>query len=57
MPKYKVVGACTVFGTEPGETFDADLDEFDEARLISGGHIVAVGATKAAKADDKKESQ
>lgn len=57
MPKYKVVGGFKVFGTEPGETFDADLDEFDESRLISGGHIVAVGATKAAKADDKKESQ
>ena len=42
MPKYEVVGQFDVFGHEPGSTFEAELDEFDETRLIEGGHIVVV---------------
>jgi len=54
MPKYEVVGENAVFEHAPGETFTADLDEFDEGRLIAGGHIVAVEAkaTKATKKED-----
>ena len=54
MPKYEVIGSFDVFGVEPGETFDADLDEFDETRLVDGGHIARVG--KPAKVTQKKES-
>ena len=50
MPKYKVVGSFAVFGNQPGEEFDAELDEFDETRLIEGGHIELVDA-------DEKESE
>jgi hypothetical protein len=46
MPKYKVVGPFAVFGNESGKEFEADLDEFDETRLIQGGHIVAVEPEK-----------
>ena len=42
MPKYEVVGQFDVFGHEPGSTFEAELDEFDETRLVEGGHIVVV---------------
>ena len=56
MSKYEVVGSFQVMGVEPGGTFDAELDEFDEGRLIDGGHIAAVGK-KAAKAADNEESQ
>ena len=55
MPKYEVIGSFAVFGNQPGEEFDAELDEFDEDRLISGGHIAAV-EPKAVKADDEKEA-
>jgi hypothetical protein len=46
MRKYKVIGSFAVFGNEPGEDFEAELDEFDETRLIEGGHIAAVGTDK-----------
>ena len=46
MPKYKVVGSFAVFGNAPGEEFEAELNKFDETRLIEGGHIAAVGADK-----------
>lgn len=55
MPKYEVVGSFAVFGNAPGQKFDADLDEFDERRLIDGGHIRPVGA-KAVKADQKEDA-
>lgn len=53
MRKYRVIGNCAVFDTAPGEVFEADLDEFDERRLVDGGHIAAEG--KATAATDKKE--
>lgn len=55
MPEFRVVGERVVFGTEPGETFSADLSDFDEQRLIEGGHIARVD--KPSKGLEKKESQ
>lgn len=55
MSEYAVVGSFAVFGNEPGSTFKAELDEFDETRLIEGGHIARVD--KPAKGTEKKESQ
>lgn len=49
MAEYKVVGLNEVFGTPPGETFSAELNEEQEAYLTEGGHIKKV--EKAPKAD------
>ena len=54
MPEYRVVGGRAVFGVAPGETFVADLSEFDEERLIGGGHIARLN-DKAIPADTEKE--
>ena len=54
MPEYRVVGGRAVFGVAPGETFVADLSEFDEERLTVGGHIARVD--EAGTADDEKEA-
>ena len=54
MPEYVVVGSFAVFGNKPGETFAADLSEFDEQRLTVGGHIARVD--EADTADDPKEA-
>lgn len=37
MAKYTVVGSHTVLGHEPGETFDADLDNADY--YLTAGHL------------------
>lgn len=55
MPDYQVVGERAVFGVQPGETFTADLSEFDEQRLIEGGHIACVD--KPVQGTEQKESQ
>lgn len=52
MPKYTVCGVRPVFGVEPGGTLDTELSEFDEARLLKGGHIEKQKASKGAA--DKK---
>ncbi len=44
MGKYKVEGTRPVFGHEPGETFEKDLTEEQEARHIARGTLVLVGA-------------
>lgn len=36
---YKVEGELPVFGTEPGDTFEAEMPEEQEARLIARGSI------------------
>lgn len=46
MPRYRVVGNNEVLGREPGESFEADLDAVQEARLLAGGHIARVGRSK-----------
>lgn len=54
MPKYVVAGPNKVFGYETGTEFEAELTEFDEARLIKGGAI-AKATTKARKGSNTKE--
>ena len=55
MPKYKVCGDRKVFGTVPGDTFDADLSEFDEDRLIVGGHIEKQGQKPTGKSKSEED--
>lgn len=40
--RYKVIGAASVYGHQPGETFEADLSD-SEAFLISIGAIQVEG--------------
>jgi len=44
MGKYKVEGTRPVFGHEPGETFEKDLTEEQEARYVARGSISLAGA-------------
>ncbi len=55
MSKYTVVGTNAVFGHAPGESFEADLSEFDEARLIAGGHIEKTAKGQKPTKPDSKE--
>lgn len=36
---YEVVGACAVYGHQPGEQALLDLSTEEEARLLKGGHL------------------
>lgn len=57
MTKYVVAGSHKVFGHEPGTEFEADLTEFDEARLIKGGALAkAKKTTKGRNGSQKEES-
>jgi len=41
--EYRVIGTQAVHETQPGETFEADLDEEQEKFLIEIGAIEKVG--------------
>ena len=59
MTRYKVVGVQPVLGHQPGETFDADIPEDQEAFLKQIGAIQAVGgkAPKNPKASVEKAAE
>ncbi len=40
--RYRVIGSRNVKGSAPGSTFEADLEPFEEAALLEGGHIEEV---------------
>lgn len=53
MSTYKVTGEYhKVLGHSYGETFDADLDEDQEARLIQAGHIARLPDKTTKKTDE-----
>jgi len=60
--KYRVKGSHRFLGHEPGEEFEADLDEGQEKRAVARGSISRVNKksadaedTKAEKAEKEKE--
>jgi hypothetical protein len=46
MTKYRVSGPTAYLDHQPGEEFDADLDEEQEDRALERGSIEIVGARK-----------
>ena len=53
---YEVTGGVPYQGHQPGETFDAELDEQQERRALERGSITRVGKKAAAKPDPKEAS-
>ena len=49
MTKYEVTGSTAFAGHQPGEVFDADLDEDLEARAIERGSIKKTGKNATVK--------
>jgi hypothetical protein len=50
--KYLVTGRNKVNGHAHGETFDWDIDQVTETRLVTGGHIVRAEESDAAAPDN-----
>lgn len=48
MKTYKVIGRSTTLGHKPGETFEADISDKHEARLIQRGSLEVVTSQKPA---------
>lgn len=46
MAKYRVAGSRRVFGVEPGDTFERDIDPVTEERLLQGGAITRVSTRR-----------
>lgn len=56
--KYRVNAPSAVLGREPGETFEADLDTEQEARLLAGGALeVEADPAPATKPEPKYASK
>lgn len=55
MPKYKVAGSRRVFGVEPGDTFERDIDPVTEERLLQGGAITRV-STRSYRRSEPEET-
>jgi hypothetical protein len=53
--KYKVTGPTAYQGHQPGETFEADLDEAAERRALERGSIKKVTAKKEGDGDAEKD--
>lgn len=43
--RYRVTAPTAVLDTEPGKTFEAELDPIQEERLLVGGHLEIEGET------------
>ena len=54
--KYKVVGTAEVLGHAPGSTFEAEIPEDQEARLLERGSLIRV-LSDAPKSPNKEKKK